>query len=108
MLNRLHGSLNAKIYYIHFSFSYRFCNIGDNESALDNRGTLLVNAYQKYPEALADFNNAIHINPKGHYYLNRSICYYKLGNVTKAKLDAQIAMQKGEPVPDNYRKTLGL
>jgi hypothetical protein len=80
-------------------------NRADNE-ALYQRGTLLVNHYQKYAEALADFDRAIQINPQGRYYLNRSICHYKLGELANAVADAQIASQKGVAIPENYRNIL--
>jgi hypothetical protein len=80
-------------------------NRGDSE-ALFQRGTLLVNHYQKYAEALADFDRAIQINPLGRYYLNRSICHYKLGELANAVADAQIASQKGVAIPENYRNIL--
>ena len=80
----------------------------NTDFALDSRGSLLVNDYQKYNEALADFNKAIQINPVGGYYLNRSVCYYKLNQVDKAKADAIIAIQKNVAVQQNYRQTLGL
>lgn len=80
-------------------------NRDDNE-ALYQRGTLLVNHYKKYAEALADFDRAIQINPQGRYYLNRSICHYKLGELANAVADAQIASQKGVAIPENYRNIL--
>jgi tetratricopeptide (TPR) repeat protein len=81
----------------------------DNEFALDNRGTLFYNSFQKYTEAVVDFTKAISINPQqGSYYLNRSYCYYRLGDIAKAKSDAQIALQKGMTMPDSYRKSLNL
>ena len=80
-------------------------NRDDNE-ALYQRGALLVNHYQKYAEALADFDRAIQINPQGRYYLNRSICHYKLGELADAVADAQIASQKGVAIPENYRNML--
>jgi len=80
-------------------------NRDDNE-ALYERGTLLVNHYQKYAEALADFDRAIQINPQGRYYLNRSICHYKLGELPNAVADAQIASQKGVAIPKNYQNIL--
>ena len=80
-------------------------NRADNE-ALYQRGTLLVNHYQKYAEALADFDRAIQISPLGRYYLNRSICHYKLGELADAVADAQIASQKGVAIPENYRNIL--
>ena len=78
----------------------------DDSEALDQRGTLLVNHYKKYSEALADFNRAIQINPQGKYYLNRSICHYKLGDMANAVADAQIASQKAVTIPETYRKIL--
>jgi Flp pilus assembly protein TadD len=81
----------------------------ENEFALDNRASLLYNSFQRYTEAIADFTKAITINPQhGSYYLNRSYCYYRLGDMAKAKSDAQIAMQKGMAIPENYRQSLNL
>jgi len=80
----------------------------DYHQALNNRGTLYLNYYKKYAEALSDFNEAIRLNPQGSYYLNRSICYYKLGDMSKAKTDAQMAMEKGASIPTNYRQILNL
>jgi len=80
-------------------------NRDDNE-ALYQRGTLLVNHYHRYSEALADFDRAIQINPQGRYYLNRSICHYKLGELANAVADAQIASQKGVAIPENYQNIL--
>ena len=77
-------------------------------SAWNNRGTLLLNHYQRYNEAMSDFNKAISLNPMGSYYLNRSICYYKMGNMVKAREDGQTAMQKGTAIPDAYKKILQL
>ena len=78
----------------------------EDSEALYQRGTLLVNHYKKYSEALADFNRAIQINPQGKYYLNRSICHYNLGDLAKARTDAEMASQKGVAIPENYRNTL--
>ncbi len=79
----------------------------NTDYALNNRGSLLVNHFQRYDEALADFNKAIQINPQGDYYLNRSICYYRKGDMDNAKADAKRAMDKGVKLPDNYRQVLG-
>ena len=76
--------------------------------ALYYRGTLLVNHYNKNAEALRDFTKAIQLNAQGKYYLNRSICYYKMGDLANAKADGQMAMQKGAALPDNYRRILNL
>jgi protein O-mannosyl-transferase len=80
----------------------------NNEFALDNRGSLLYNHYQKYAEAAADFSKAIEGSPQPNYYLNRSYCYYRLGDLARAKADAQIALQKGATINDNYKKALNL
>ena len=76
--------------------------------ALNNRGSLLFNYYKKYKEAMADFTKAIQINPQGDYYLNRSYCYYQLGQVELAKADVRVAIQKNIAIPDNYRQLLKL
>ena len=80
----------------------------NTDFALDTRGSILVNDYQKYNEALVDFNKAIQLNPAGGYFLNRSVCYYKLGQFDKAKADAMVAIQKNITVQQNYRQALGL
>jgi tetratricopeptide (TPR) repeat protein len=67
-----------------------------------------VNDYQDYQGALANFNKAISLNPQGIYYLNRSVCYFRMGDMMKAKEDAQIARQKGVAIPENFRKALNL
>jgi hypothetical protein len=84
-----------------------YINPNDDE-VLYLRGSLLVNQFQKYAAALEDFNKAIQLNPQGKYFLNRSICYYKMGNMAYAKADAQTALQKGTIIPDNYRQVLNL
>jgi len=80
----------------------------NTDFALNNRGSLLFNYYKKYKEAMADFTKAIQINPQGDYYLNRSYCYYQLGQVELAKADVRIAIQKNIAIPDNYRQLLKL
>ena len=78
--------------------------------ALNNRGSLLFNHYKKYKEAMADFTKAIQINPQGDYYLNRSYCYYQLGEIELAKKDAIMATQvpKKIAIPESYRQLLKL
>jgi lipoprotein NlpI len=78
-----------------------------NDFVRDSRGSLLVNSFQRYNEALTDFNMAISINPlNGRFYMNRSICYYKMGNIAMAKADAQRAIQNKEPISDYYKGLL--
>ena len=76
--------------------------------ALNNRGCLFFNNYNQYNEALADLNKAIELNPTGEYFLNRSKCYYKLGNSAIAKADALKAMEMGEVIETDYRSLLQL
>ena len=80
----------------------------NTDFALNNRGSILFNNYQKYNEALADFSRAIQLNPSGDYYLNRSYCYYRLGQIDKARADVSVAIQKNIAVPENYRQLLKL
>jgi Tfp pilus assembly protein PilF len=80
----------------------------NTDFALNNRGSLLFNYYKKYNEALADFTKAININPQGDYYLNRSYCYYQLGQLELAKADVRVAIQKNIAIPDNYKQLLKL
>ncbi len=80
----------------------------NTDFALNNRGSILFNYYKKYNEAMADFTKAIQINPQGDYYLNRSYCYYQLGQVELAKADVRVAIQKNIAIPDNYKQLLKL
>ena len=77
----------------------------DDDISFNNRGTILYNK-KKYREAWEDYSKAIMLNTKGNYYLNRSFCYFELGDLAKAKADAQMALQKGMSVDTNYRKSL--
>ena len=75
---------------------------------LNSRGTLLFNKFKRYNEAIADFTRAIELNPKGEYFYNRSNCYFRMGDIAKAKSDALIALQKGFVIPDAYKSSLQL
>jgi protein O-mannosyl-transferase len=78
---------------IHYAYSYR--------------GLLFLNYFQKYLEASEDFSKAIELNPsQGFYYYNRSLCYFHLGDKTKARADALIAAQLGMTFPEDYKKSL--
>ena len=70
--------------------------------AYSNRGTVLSNSFQRYDEALHDFNKAIELNSKGDYYLNRSITYFKMGNIELAKKDALEAKRLGTKISEAY------
>jgi tetratricopeptide (TPR) repeat protein len=72
------------------------------------RGTLLFNRFGKYDEAVADFTKAISINANSNYYINRSKCYYKKGDLEKAREDAKTAQQKGEVIAADYKQMINL
>ena len=74
----------------------------EHDFAYVNRGTILFSK-EKFQEALNDFSKAIAINPLGSYYLNRSFCYFRLGDLANAKADMDMAMQKGENVSAEYK-----
>jgi tetratricopeptide (TPR) repeat protein len=79
----------------------------DDDISFSNRGAILY-SQKKYQEAKEDFSKAILISPKGNYYLNRSFCYFELGDFASAKADAQMALQKGMAIDSSYRKSLNL
>ena len=80
----------------------------DDHRSYNNIGTLYMNVFQKYNEAIAEFNKAISIQPVGYYYLNRSICYFRMKNIPKAREDAIKASQMGTVVADSYKASLQL
>jgi hypothetical protein len=80
----------------------------DDHRSINNRGSIYMNSFQKYNEALNEFNKAINLSPQPSYILNRSICYYRMGNMQKAKEDALIASQGGAVIPDSYKSLLQL
>ena len=77
----------------------------DHFFAYGNRGTILFK-FEKYNEALADFNMAIRLSPTGQYFLNRSYCYFRLGDTAKAKEDMLTAKQLGENATAEYQNAL--
>ena len=80
----------------------------DIDYVLNTRGCLFFNNFNQYKEALADLNKAIELNPTGEYFLNRSKCYYQLGNLAMAKTDALKALEMGEAIDPDYRSLLQL
>lgn len=72
------------------------------------RAFILFNSFKKYAEALSDYNKAIELSPQANHYLNRSYCYYYLGDKINAKRDAQTAVAMGVTLTDEYRKAIGL
>lgn len=80
----------------------------NTDLALNSRGSLLLNHFKNYREAIADFDKAIRLNPKGDYYLNRSYAYYYLGEFEKARADAIKAREKGITLQEDYKQLIGL
>lgn len=78
----------------------------DDAESLNGRGTVLFNGKKLYREALADFEKAIAIKPEGRFYLNRSRCYLMLGDLPKARADADTAQRLGTGVTKEYRDLL--
>ncbi|MCS7037734.1 MAG: tetratricopeptide repeat protein [Saprospiraceae bacterium] len=75
----------------------------NDADALNGRGASLFNGQQKYREALADFDKAIAVQPNnGMALLNRSRCYYMLGDKARARENAEKARAAGTPVPEDY------
>jgi protein O-mannosyl-transferase len=80
----------------------------DYHEALNSRGAILVNQYNQYDKALIDFNRAILLFPKGDYYLNRSVCYYKMGDIARSRTDAIAARENGKAIPEQLKNLLNL
>lgn len=75
----------------------------NDADALNGRGASLFNGQQKYHEALADFDKAIAIQPNnGMAHLNRSRCYFMLGDKARARESADKARALGTAVPEDY------
>lgn len=75
----------------------------NDADALNGRGASLFNGQQKYHEALADFDKAIAIQPNnGMAHLNRSRCYFMLGDKARARESAEKARALGTAVPEDY------
>lgn len=72
------------------------------------RAFILFNSFKRYAEALADYNKAIQLNPLPNHYLNRSYCYFYLGDKANAKRDAQTAVALGATLTDEYKKAIDL
>lgn len=77
-----------------------------DDDAVYSRGAVIGNTFQNYQAALADFDKAIALRPLGLYYMSRAFCYQKLGDLAKAKADAQLAQQMGQQVPADFLKLL--
>ena len=62
----------------------------------------------KNNEALSYINNAITINAKGPFYLNRSLTYFNLKNIDMARRDAIEARKNGVQLDTAYTSSLGI
>ena len=76
--------------------------------AFSYRAFILFTFYKKYREAISDYNKAIQLKPQGDHYLNRSYCFYYVGDIENAKKDALAAQGMGAVLSEEYRKTLNL
>lgn len=64
--------------------------------------------YKRYKEAIEDYNKAIAILPKTEHYLNRSYCYFNMGDLENARNDARSVLNMGGVLSEDYRKALNL
>lgn len=86
-------------------------SINPNEaSGLNNRGRLYFNKFKKYQEALNDFDKAIPLTKDKEKLmimtLNRSYCYYYLGDKPKALEAANKAIQLGAKPKADYMNVI--
>ena len=76
---------------------------------INNRGVIYFNKLRRYEEAKADFEQCLRMDPgNGLYHLNLSRCYYMLNDFENAKVNAQIAKDKGVSIDPAYAQALGL
>jgi Tfp pilus assembly protein PilF len=80
----------------------------DDHRSYNNKGTILMNSFQKFNEAMSEFNKAISIQPVNYYFLNRSICYFKMKDIARAREEALKAESLGTVVTDAYKTSLQL
>jgi len=71
-----------------------------------NKAVILMNSFQKYNEALVAFNQAINMQQVNYYFLNRSICYFKVNDIARAREDALRARELGSVLTDAYKTSL--
>ena len=109
-----HASYTKAVVYMRFNkpdsalawFNKSLTENPNADPVLNNRGSLLFNNFQRYSEAIADFTRAIALNPQGEYFYHRSLCYYRMGDIPKAKADALVAAQKGITIPPELKNML--
>jgi tetratricopeptide (TPR) repeat protein len=76
--------------------------------AYNDRG-LSYHALEKFKEAIADYSEAILLNPNhSEYYYNRGIAYFELGENSEAIRDLQIAARLGDKKTQEFLKTKGI
>ena len=78
-----------------------------NAKAYKGRGKVKAKL-EDFNGSIEDFTKAIEINPQGEYFYHRSLCYYRMGDIAKAKSDALTAVQKGMLLPESYKTMLQL
>jgi Tfp pilus assembly protein PilF len=109
-----HASYTKAVVYMRFNkpdsalvwFNKSLAETPKADPVLNNRGSLLFNNFQRYSEAITDFTKAIELNPQGEYFYHRSLCYYRMGDLPKAKADALMAAQKGITIPAELKNML--
>ena len=80
-----------------------------NDSQTHNGRGVANQQLGKLQEAIQDFSKAIQVGnkkSKGRYHLNRSKCYYALGQMDKARQDAKAAQGLGFKVDEAYLLSL--
>ena len=63
----------------------------DDHRSYNNKGTILMNSFQKYNEAMAAFNTAISIQPVELLFSKSFHLLFKMKDIAKAREDALIA-----------------
>ena len=109
-----HASYTKAVVYMRFNkadsalvwFNKSLAENPNADPVLNNRGSLLFNNFQRYSEAITDFTKAIEQNPQGEYFYHRSLCYYRMGDIPRAKADALVAAQKGITIPAELKNML--
>jgi tetratricopeptide (TPR) repeat protein len=58
---------------------------------------------QKWPEAIADYNDAIALKPTGEFYINRGAAYAMIGNMQTALTDMSEGVRLDPDFPNGYK-----
>jgi tetratricopeptide (TPR) repeat protein len=84
-----------------------FVYVQDNAEVYNLAGTCY-RELKLLPASLKAISKAIELQAQGNFYLNRSVTYRSLGDLTKARQDAIIAKSKGSVVDPAYEKSVGM